>query len=322
MTIGVVSYDNKNGIVTDALHEVIKNAYDLSLNYNFEFIAPDGVGDMYDKVNTGKYWGILAVNANASSNLMTAVLSTKKNIVYDYTTACTFWYDQGRAGASLQYAFASLGPTIINYMNINIKNTIIKSLTNNNYNVSNIVPTVLANPISVQVINIHPVINMGMHVAAGGGVMQFFLVSAIQTIAVIKLHSELEGRGIYPAHLFRLNVLHRIIGCFMIAFWPGLCLLILGIGTDVITANTFFTLWAFCWLVLTILCGIIYYVYKLLSIPVGFITAISLMMLMVASSNASLPFDAMPDFFQIGYALPFFNATQGIRAILFNSNFY
>eukprot|EP01041_Mallomonas_annulata_P011787 gene11787-24701_t len=328
MKIAIVSNDATNGIVNKALHYVIDHASDFNLNYKFVYLNVPINGtynknDLYDKVDDGTYWGALLLNSDSSSNLMKAVIkdpySTYTSPSYDPSNALIYYYDEARDGFTYQFIIGNIGPSITNYMNSYIKKSLIIQFSKQNYNISNINPAIISNPIRQRVINIHPVKNAGLHTAAGNGMMQFYLISLLQGVIVIVLHLELQGKGIIQTHLVRFSVLHRILGCFIVSVAPPISLLMLGVGTDIIDAYTFFNWWAFCWLVMATIVGLVYALYRLCAIPVGVLIGQIYMFLMVSSSTGTLPFDGMPDFYKVGYALHLFNAVQGSRAILLNS---
>ena len=102
-------------------------------------------------------------------------------------------------------------------------------------------------PLAVRITTMHPVKLYGIHVAVGVGMMQVILVAIINSIALVKLHTELEGRGFTKASLYGFIISHRVISYLFLSFWPPLTMLILGTGTDVITPDVFFSWWALLW---------------------------------------------------------------------------
>jgi hypothetical protein len=69
--------------------------------------------------------------------------------------------------------------------------------------------------------------------------MQVYLISLVITISVIKMHTELEGRGIKKLHLAYAILIHRLLSSLILALWPPVVLIILGAGSDIIDGNKF-----------------------------------------------------------------------------------
>jgi len=321
MKIAIFSNEDKPqlSLVSQALQYVVDHAPELQLNYKFVVVqGTHSRTNILKSVEKGEYWGAFLVNYNASVNLQKALVDSP--YLYEPNAACNYWYDQGRDGASYQYALGSLGQSIASMANVFTKQTILIQFGAKGYNSSVVNPRVFANLVGVTTINVHPVENMGLHTAAGNGMLQLNLVSIIHAFVILLLYTKLAGRGIMKSHLVIFHTMHRVMGSFVLGIWPPIVILILGAGKGFLNASKFFQWWAFCWLFMTTLCGMYYFIVVIFGLGVGFLIGIWLLMLQVASSTGSIPIDAMPGFFQIGLGLPFTNAIEGSRAILFGTN--
>jgi len=124
-------------------------------------------------------------------------------------------------------------------------------------------------------------------------------------------------------HLYILPSIHRITGSAILAFWPPVVLLILGANYQdflkFMTPVKFWTWWLFLWATITTFTGFVNLVLAICGIEFGFIFGIIIILTQLATSGASYPIDAMPDFYKLGYILPYYHAVQGSRAVLLHS---
>ena len=317
MKIGVVNQDS--GLIGKSLVAAVTGAPNYGLNFNFEFLDSSTTSEMLkNKVSYGDYWGGLMVNAGASEALYYALNDSLTG--YDPSSVCSYWYDQGRAGPSFQYSVSATGSSIASIMSLITKQSLLQNYSKQGLDFSEVSISTLSKPVDVRTNNLHNVESNGVHTAVGGGMMQLFLVSLIHAMAIVRLYSVFEGRNIRKDHLLLLPAVHRIIGSFIMAWWPPVVMLLLGVGSERITADRYFLWFLYLWLVMTVMSGMIYYLLRVFGVAVGALVGMLALLVQVAASTSSYPYDAMPDFYRLGYVMPFSNAVEGSRAILLGSN--
>lgn len=322
ISIWLPSNTSSNGIIEESLTYVVKHKNKFLLNYSFvineyDNSINDNIDHIKNDVQIGKYWGAFYVIDGASEKLMIDMFSNNPPLI-----SCGYIYDQVRAGPSFQYSLGLAGVTLTNYINSVLKSVLLPQLYGNpSSSISYINSGVATKPVNTITTNLHPVSRYGMFSVIGDGTMQLFLNGMYHGLGIISVHSGLRGRGIDKGALVGIMGWHRVYGSAFLAIWPVVVPLILNPNDSNITDNVklLFQWWAFVWLELAVFSGMNYHIAKLFGGPMGLLVGLSTLMLMVASGTASLPYDAMPKFYQVGYAFPFYSAIQGARSILYGS---
>jgi uncharacterized phage infection (PIP) family protein YhgE len=136
------------------------------------------------------------------------------------------------------------------------------------------------------------------------------------TSIMLKGFDAWEEAGIRRDHQIAARIVHEALSVGILSLWP--VVVMVGLGAS-ISASTFFTMWAYVWLFMSVFGYIITALFR--SLPPGPANAIHSVFLIVnlVSSGAITPIELMHPFFRIGYGLPFHNAVAGLRAILFSS---
>jgi hypothetical protein len=328
MTIALwISKDSSHEAIEQSLLYVADNKLKFSLNYSFSVVEYDPplsshLSHIKTKVDEGEYWGAFYIPENASQDLMRDLLqqsNTTSTSPIALSVPCGYLYDQVRAGPSFQYALSTAGTTLTNYINAVLKAQLLPSLYTSPATYIN--GALAAKPVSTLTQNLHPVHRYGMFSVIGDGTMQLYLNGLYHGLGIIGVHTVLRGRGIDKGALMGFMGWHRALGSGFIALWPVVVPLILDPHDNDITQNVqrIFQWWAFVWLELAVFSGMNYHIAKLFGGPMGLLLGVSTLMLMVASGTSSLPFDAMSEFYRIGYGLPFWSSIQGLRSLLFQS---
>ena len=116
MKIAVVIRDDPTGIVASTLNVVIDSAEQFGLYYRFEYLdSLNTDADLKRRAGSGEFWGAFALNKDASSHFMNALLHSNNASVCDPTSACSYWYDQGRSGSSYQYSIGTIGNSLVSF---------------------------------------------------------------------------------------------------------------------------------------------------------------------------------------------------------------
>lgn len=317
MKIAIADAD-KGGIISLALRKVIDNAASFSLNYKFVDVDED-FGTLQNAVDVGTYTAAFYLYPGSSAALMAALMDPTKP--FPNTGTFSYVYDEGRVGPAYNISLGGLGSNIASITTAFLKAGLVAKFGAMNVATNQINIPVLQSPIGVTTVNLHPVPTYGLHNAMGTAMMQLYLVGLINAIALAKVHSEMEGRGIEKNHLLLLNVFHRISSCFFLSLWPIFVVLITGCAdTSVVTAKVFFVWWMMLWLGMTVYVAICTWAVRLFGPPMGFMFILVFLMLNVGSSAAAVPVDSLPDFFRLGYGMPFMNLVEASKAILVGSN--
>lgn len=324
MKVGLwISANTTDEMVEKSLLYVVDNQEKFGLNYSFVVQRYNPLNEnmfhkIREKIDNGEYWSGFYVHPDASSRVMSSILQPGSPII-----TCDYIFDQIRSGASFQYSLSTLGSTLTNYMNSILKSQLLPELYSSSWT-SYVNGIIAAKPINTISTNIHPVTKYGMFSVIGDGTMQLFLNGMYHGLGIISVHTVLRGRGIDKGALVGLMGWHRAFGSAFLAIWPVVVPLILNPDDDDISNNIprIFQWWAFVWLELAVFSGMNYHIAKIFGGPMGLLIGVSTLMLMVASGTASLPFDAMPRFYQIGYGFPFWSSIQGLRSLLYGSEKY
>lgn len=125
-----------------------------------------------------------------------------------------------------------------------------------------------------------------------------------------------KGARIRRDHVIVARITHALLTAGALAFWP--CVVMRGLGTQ-LSAPRFCALWAFIWLSMTTFGLVIAMLLRVFGATLGNLLHLVFLILNLVSSGSIAPQELMPPFYQVGFALPFFNAVQGTRTIMFGS---
>jgi hypothetical protein len=322
-----ISKDSSDEIIEQSLLYVVNNKLQFSLNYSFsvmEYIPPlsSHLSQIESDVDEGKYWGAFYVPENSSQDLMRDLIhQSNSSSPIALSLPCGYLYDQIRSGPSFQFSLGTTGSTLTTYLNGVLKSQLLPSLYSTPSSLTFINGALASKPVSTLTKTLHPVDRYGMFSVVGDGTMQLYLNGLYHGLGIIGIHTVLRGRGIDKGVLIGLMGWHRALGSGFIAIWPVVVPLILNPHNSDISQNIprIFQWWALVWLELAVFSGMNYHIAKIFGGPMGLLVGVSTLMLMVASGTSSLPFDAMSEFYRIGYGFPFWSSIQGMRSLLFNS---
>jgi hypothetical protein len=277
LTVAVVNGDDPTGVVFQALQAVIADKGAIPLNYNFKYVATsynpatgDGLSGLsctgldivtclQNAVDKGTYTAALYVNPSASANLLAAVTNPISK-GYNAASAFTYIFDEGRVGASYAVSVGSLGNSLALITSTYVKIGLATQFAAKGVNTNQVNIAVLETPVGVTTTNIHPAA-YGLQVVLGTGILQVYLVALMNSLALAKIHLELEGRGIYRSHVVFFSLFHRLLSTFFLSLWPILVTLILNIADrSIVTAPVFFAWWMMTWLgmVRTCVCACVF----------------------------------------------------------------
>ena len=202
---------------------------------------------MIQDVNNGYNYGLLVINSGASEQLMQYITG-----VSSIPPSIDFYYDQARDGASYQFLLGSLGNSLGSYINSVLTYEILSLMesTPPQLIINKSYVTRMVNIVQVVTNNLHEVDRYGFFVFCGAATLNMYLIMLVHTLGMAPTHAALEGHGIKRSTLINFQISHRIIGAFLLAFWPPAIMLILGSNDRHIVHNpyTFFQLWGFIWL--------------------------------------------------------------------------
>ena len=125
-----------------------------------------------------------------------------------------------------------------------------------------------------------------------------------------------EKNGIRRDHAVLGRMLFEVVVAGALSFWPAVILRGLGTALD---APLFCAVWAYVWLCMLVFGLFITALMRNLGLAKGNLVHTVFLILNLVSSSSITPTILMPPFFRIGYGLPFFNAVQGMRTLLFGS---
>ncbi len=125
-----------------------------------------------------------------------------------------------------------------------------------------------------------------------------------------------ERGGIRRDHAVAGRTLHEVCVAGALSLWPAVVLR--GLGTD-LDAARFCSIWAYVWLAMLTFGLFITALMRNLGLARGNQVHTVFLILNLVISSSITPNALMAPFFRIGEGLPFYNAVQGMRTLLFGS---
>lgn len=313
--VAVLNRDG-TGPVGQAFMSIAAKHTALNLNYKFHFLPNSTTAsDLRNLVDDGTYYAGVVVNEGTSQTLL-AALPTSSSVVYTPASALTLFYDQTRCGVSYSIAMVSLGNTLASATRATISRLLMTQFSS--YNVTSFKTSLMTAPVAITPMNLHPVAAQGIQTALGLSFMQVYLVILIHSIIVIKLQEDLQSERILHSHVVYFMSTHRLLGALLLSIWPGIVLLCLGAG-DILMGGNFFIFWMFMWLCMTTFGSLNHHIYDMFGPGIGMVVMLISCIIQLVSCGGLAPYEAMPDFFQIGKGLPLKAAVEGAKAILLGS---
>ncbi|KAF9136230.1 hypothetical protein BGW39_003675 [Mortierella sp. 14UC] len=270
-------------------------------------------------VLSGRYWGAVVVQANASSNLLWSAANI--NADYDPTKAFAFVYEGGRdplvvkpnVVATMYTTFLMFSKTF-NPLWVKLA---IASFENQNKSMSAIMdaPQILGTPIAFEEFDLHPVTASIITSATSVAYIWIFLVAGGSTYLVANMVQPMTTKA-STAKTMAIMLLPLLMFLIALSFCYSLLLLTFGVPFPG-GAPQFFSLFGGMLMLQCAVAAMVLFLIYL--IPVVFIPGFTITFVILNVIAVFNPVELMPVFYKWVYAMPFLNAVQIARYVLMGS---
>lgn len=263
------------------------------------------------EVDHGRFHLALVASPGASAALLASLGAA--SVPYDPASALTYIYDEGRISslapllrtAAAQIAAAASGRVQLALL-AHVGSAPVSSLN----------LRLVAQPVGLRAVNLHPVMYQGESTAAGISIIDLWVITLAATTIMLQVYDKWDAAGIRRDEQVLARITHELLSIGFISLWHPVTLA--GLGAE-FSARQFFSIWAFTWLFMSSFGLIITALFRGLGPSLGALVHTIFLILNLVSSTATTPMELMPPFFRIGYGLPFYNAVSGMRTIVFGS---
>ena len=266
-------------------------------------------------VLSGHVHGAFVALPGAGAALRIAARNT--SAVAAAAVGCAFVYDDGRSGGTLATLLRDVSSALQAAASSAATYELLALASAEGLPAARLNWRVVASPVTCALMPLHLVSHPGLNSAAGIAFIDLWVIMLGVTTSTIGFFEAAWANSIRPDHGIGARIGNEAAVSLCLSFWPPVVLLCLGGG---ITAATFFQLWAFIWLAMCTFGLCINALLRNLGLSLGNKLQSVFLILNLVSSGATTPGVLMPPFFaRIGLALPFGNAVEGTRFILFGA---
>ena len=230
---------------------------------------------------------------------------------------CAFVYDDGRSGGTLATLLRDVSSAMQAAASSAATYELLALASADGLAAAGLNWRVVASPVTCTMMPLHPVSHPGLNSAAGIAFIDLWVIMLGVTTSTIGFFEAAWAKSIRPDHGIGARLCNEATVALCLSFWPPVVLCCLG---GDLTGRTFFQLWAFIWLAMGTFGLCINALLRNLGLSLGNKLQSVFLILNLVSSGATTPGLLMPPFFaRIGLALPFGNAVEGTRVILFGA---
>ncbi|KAF9077315.1 hypothetical protein BDP27DRAFT_1209087 [Rhodocollybia butyracea] len=279
-----------------------------------------GPSQVADDVVEQKTWVAVVVNANATSNLQSAVFSIDTS--YNGSLAITVYGNQARSENGYNNIISPTVQAVLRTTTLNFAQTFATELSSSSSNLTNLLataPQIVIQPISFTIENLKPFdIPVATAMTYVGLIYTLILTFFIVNICL----SARQVSGV-EMHLTTPSIiLLRLASSFITYFFLSLFYSLLSRAFQVDFSRKFGSagfviFWMLNWAGMLAVGLALESMLTLLTIR-----ALPFFMLLLIISNVSvcfLPIDVLPHVFRYGYAFPFYNISCAARTIIFGT---
>lgn len=253
--------------------------------------------------------------ANASAALLAAYASPSYR-AYDPSSAMTFIFDEGRASQVVASLMRTAASTLSSSASFLATQALLVDAASSGLPSSSLNPAVVSNPIGVSILNLHPVAEPGLFTISGLGFIDCWTIMLGATLSNLALGDSITSAGIRREHALYAQIAQEVVLAAVLAIWPPV--VVHGIGSR-LSASQAVSWWLLCWLALLSFGQVITWIYRNLSPSLSSMAYSAVFVINLVSSTSVVAQEQMPSFFRIGLGLPYANAVQASRTILFGS---
>jgi Protein of unknown function (DUF3533) len=314
--IGYVDLDG--GLVGAALQAVASSG---KVPFTLVNLSGSSFDSVKSAVDTGRLNAAWIAMPGATAQLLAAAASPMAP--YSSAGALSFVYDEGRGGASMASLLTGATTNAVSAMSAIVTGTMLHQAAVMNASASALNVGVLVAPVSATTVNLHPVRHAGEHTAVGLAFIDYWIITLIATNINLKLGQLLEQKGVRRDEQVGFRIVFEFLVTGFLALWPPVVLAGLGSPSAAdqagISARQFFAWWAWVWLCLISFGSIITFLLRNFGEAVGNLLHTTFLILNLVSGTGVNAMELMHPFFRIGLGLPYCQAVQGSRTIIFGS---
>ena len=232
-----------------------------SLPYSVKMLPSGSLASLTAAVDKGTFHVGVFVPPGASAALLAAVHT---NASYDPSAALSFIFDEGRGGSAMAPLLRAAASQIGAVASGRCSGALLA--INAGASVGTLNAMVLVQPVAARLVNLHPVPIAGMATVAGIAVIDLWVITLAATSIMLGLYDGWEREGIRRDQQIAFRIAHVLLSIGFVSLWAPV--VTVGLGAQ-LGADTFFQMWAFCWLFMSSFAFIITTLMRSLGMALG-----------------------------------------------------
>ncbi|VDC07685.1 unnamed protein product [Peniophora sp. CBMAI 1063] len=316
--------DSDGGIVGQAITQAFLNFTGPSTSLNYVVAQPartDPAALEDYLVNQERAWLIIQINAGASANLTAAAQSA--DATYNGSLAVTLYGDEARNEDAYDTVILPQAQGILQQTVEQFAAQYVAQLPGQGVNVTALAaqaPSILTLPIGFTERNLRPFDVPVATAVEFVGLIYLLVISFI--LSLIHWGARVEATHLEDHLSFTSLIAARIVNPFIIYFFMTLFYALISRGFQAPFSRFygpagFLIYWMMCWMGMSAL-GFATESVITLTTP-RLIPFFLLIWIISNVSTALLPIDLLPGFYRYGYAMPFYNVSRTVRALIFGT---
>ncbi|KAJ7133680.1 hypothetical protein C8R43DRAFT_1205917, partial [Mycena crocata] len=276
---------------------------------------PDGMAQVESAVVEEKVWVAVAVNPNASANLITALMTIDPS--YNSSLALTFVGSEARNELEYRPQVSSQLEKLSRSFALDFARNISPSF--NTSALLSVAPQIVTEPISYTINNIRPFDIPVASAVTFAGLIYLLILSFFMVLvsAGARQASGLEQR-LTLGSLIRLRLGTSFVAYLFVALFYTLLSRAFQLPFDRRYGRSGFVLfWMLNWIGM-LACGLALEALATI-LTVRFVPFFLIFWIISNMSVAGYPLDVLPHIYKFGYAFPFYNISRGVRSIIFRT---
>jgi len=199
---------------------------------------------------------------------------------------------------SLVYSYLRVwSGAVLGALNVQVAMQAMASAAASGASIASFNAVALANPVQFVATNLHTWQFAGADATLSYCAMALYLSMSAHSALIMASHGPLEDAKVLYYDRLSLKILHMGFGAIIPSFFPVVSLVWLGLS---LSASQFFSYWAFVWLAMSGFGAVSLFNSHMFGKALGGMASILIFCISTASSSASLPYELMDPFFQIG----------------------
>lgn len=284
-------------------------------------LFPNGAQDLEHAVVRNKVWAIIAINPDATETLNAAVVAADS--VYTPNRTITVYIAEARNENAYRAIIFQNIDTVLGGVTESFNTQYIPSIPGKSSNLTTLLvnaPGLVSQPISYTLIDARPFDIPVATAVEFVGLIYLLILSFV--VATVHYAARVDVTHLEDRLTFTWLIIIRVVNPIIIYFFVSCFFSLLSLAFQV-PFNRYYGSWGFviywmmCWLAMCALGGAVESMITILT-P-RFIPLFLLLWIIVNVSVCIFPLQLLPRVYHYGYAMPFYNVQQTVRAILFGT---